>query len=132
MCLAVLVLLGGATVSHAVVTSDSTVTLTLDWSSLDSFVTWQTANFKYNGADADLDGVTDSSYQTEGGWVGDPALTYTAQVTADAIGSASTTMDSANATAHARADGIGISSPPYENVSASGTSHRGQRHEPYY
>ena len=120
--------------THAVVISDSSVTLTLDWSSLDSYVVWNPANYKNNGASANLDGVVDTDNQwddpTVQVWVGDPTVSYTAQVTADAIGSANTTIDSANATAHARADGIGTSSPPDENVSASGTSHRGKVFSP--
>ncbi|MDF1528972.1 MAG: PEP-CTERM sorting domain-containing protein [Sedimenticola sp.] len=115
---------------QAVAISDTSASLTLDWESLDSLVIWNDGNFKYNGADANLDGVTDSNYQSEDGWTGSPVLSYQAQVTADATGNAGTTMTSANVSAHARADGIGTTTPPDEDASASGTSHRGKTFSP--
>jgi hypothetical protein len=117
--------------AQATAISDAAASLTLDWSSLDSQVVWSDSNFKFNGADANLDGVTDSNYQPGGtGWTGDPTVSFTAQVTADAVGNAHTDLTSANASAHARADGVGTSTPPSEDVSASGTSHRGRDFTP--
>lgn len=116
--------------AHATAISDSSVILNLDWDSMNGVVVWEDGNYKNNGADANLEGVTDSNYQTEGGWSGDPTLSYTAQVTADAVGNASTDATSASASAHARADGIGAISGTDEDVSASGTSHRGKVFSP--
>ena len=120
--------------AHAVAISESAVTLSMDWSSLDSLVVWNSDDYKNNGSSASLEGVIDTDNQwddtTVDVWVGDPAVSYKAQVTTDAIGSANTTYDSANATAHAKADGIGTVTPPDENASASGTSHRGKVFSP--
>lgn len=115
---------------HATAISDSSVILNLDWDSMSDVVVWSEGDFKFNGADANLEGVTASNYQTEDGWSGDPALSYSAQVTADAMGNASTGATSASASAHARADGIGAISDTDEDVSASGTSHRGKVFSP--
>lgn len=115
--------------ARATAISDTSATLILDWGSL--AVVWnEIDHYALNGADADLDGVTDRSGYPASGWGTDPAIMETAQVTADSVGIAETTFDSANATAHSRADGIGTTSPPDENVISSATSHRGRTFSP--
>jgi hypothetical protein len=91
-------------------------------------VEWNSDDYAYNGADADLDGTTDSFYS--GGWVSDPAFTTVAMVTGDSIGIAETGAIFASASAHSLADGVGAS-PPDEIVYTTATSHRGKVFSPY-
>jgi len=116
--------------AHAVAVSDTSATLTLDWDTYSSVVEWQTADYSDYGTDANLDGVTDSNYSLIDGWQLNPVFTETAQVTADSVGTATNTYTSATTIAHSRADGIGTTTPPVENVISSATSHRGKVFSP--
>lgn len=115
--------------AYAVAISDTSAKLTLNWDDYSQLVEWQPDDFSLYGTDANLDGITDSNYG--GGWVSDPTFTETAQVTTDSIGKAENNNTSAATFAHSRADGIGITSPPDENVTSSATSHRGKVFSPF-
>jgi hypothetical protein len=116
--------------AHAAAISDTSATLTLDWERYSTVVTWNdTWYYALNGAEADFDGVGDHPGHV-GGWVTDPAFSQSAEVTADSVGFAETSMNSAYATAYSRADGIGTTSPPDENVNSSGDSTLGRTFSP--
>jgi hypothetical protein len=105
--------------AHATAISETSVSLYLDWSTYDALVEWYgsaDSGYYYNGADADLDGVKDSSYGN------DP---QTAMVTDDSVGHAEALSDSANVSAYSRADGIGTTNDP-EVAYTTATSHRGR------
>jgi hypothetical protein len=118
--------------ASAVAISDTSATLTLDWDSYADIVWSDGSQFAPNGANADLDGVTAvSGFPVDPNrWVLDPVITETATVTADSVGTAQTTWTSASATAHSVADGLGITSPPAENVISSADSNRGRTFSP--
>jgi hypothetical protein len=113
--------------AQAVAISDTSAILNFSWNS-DDFVgnEWY---YALNGASADLDGALDNPAHV-GGWVTDPAFSLTAQVGPDSLGIAETTSTSANTSAHSKADGIGLTSPPQEEVYTTGDSTLGWTFSP--